>query len=201
MSEFSSAQIVIATQVKPSVNTAIHSVSGRIDVLQTLLPQLCFESIPRDKQKQTLNKIDSYMLEETQQLLNKVEQLCNKLTWHEGESFSIESQQQKILLTGTFTEQGHLATSINQDVWISGSLAWLQPNYIGLAHSQELVSFSHAYAKNKQQAILKFKHFQQPNQGIKCYLNGQVKEGKVELEWRIESPLVSYLVNPLDQLS
>ncbi|MFQ3217728.1 MAG: hypothetical protein ACI96W_000063, partial [Paraglaciecola sp.] len=40
----------------------------------------------------------------------------------------------------------------NQDRWIGRAFNWLHGNYSVLAHSQELISFSNAYKKDRHQA-------------------------------------------------
>ncbi|MDU0356031.1 hypothetical protein RS130_20975 [Paraglaciecola aquimarina] len=191
MSLLSSAPIVIPSK-KPNFQGVIASSIGRSPVLELLLPQLCADQQRPAKARQQLKNIDSYMLAETLLLLNKVETLCHQFSLSNGQNFKIALKQNSLSVSGNFADSEKLLKLIDQDSWFCGSLAWLCPNYLGLAHSQELVGFSHVYANNKQQASHQFSHFQQANQGLTCYLDGQVLEGQLTVNWYVESPVVRY---------
>jgi hypothetical protein len=161
-------------------------------VLDYLLPQLSVWQTNRLKPQQLLENIDAYMLEETQELLNRVGAFCLKLELSESTTFDIKLLKSALFISGQFEQKVQLGKLVNQDRWISGAFSWLNGNYSALAHSQELLRFSYAYKKNRQQAIGEYKHFESVNQGMDCYLSYRFENGKSRLTWVIESPTVIY---------
>ena len=86
---------------------------------------------------------------------------------------------------------------INQDSWLTGTFNWLCPNYNALAHSQELSTFSYLYKKDRQKALHQYRHFNQNEQGIRCYLACNIKKGEPRLTWCLESPKTVYILKEL----
>ena len=83
-----------------------------------------------------------------------------------------------------------LLDQINQDKWLFGAFAWLQPNYIALAHSIELLSFSRAYQYSGERALEIYKHFDFHDNGLEFSLLYQ--QGNVQAI--LESPVSVYTV-------
>jgi hypothetical protein len=170
-------------------------------VLDYLLPELSIWQTSDVRQKQTLENIDAYMLQETELILKRVRSICSKLTLIDSASFDIKLQgsgtNNVSLITGTFEAKEKLTKLINQDSWLAGAFNWLCPNYKALAHSQELITFSHAYEKNRQQALQQYQHFDQSEHGMSCYLACTIEKGEAALTWCLQSPKTVYILKEL----
>jgi hypothetical protein len=198
---FSSSQIIInSSNTLPQLRSK-QSVLARSPVIDCLFPELSLWQNSEVRQRQILENIDAYMLEETRLILKRVRSLCCKLVLTDLTKFNIKLQVSRstaaLLITGTFEEKEQLSKLINQDSWLTGAFIWLCPNYNTLAHSQELRAFSYVYEKNRQQALQQYKHFAQSEQGMCCYLACNIETSEPRLEWCLESPKTVYILNEL----
>ncbi len=170
-------------------------------VLDYLLPELSVWQTGEIKQKQPLENIDTYMLQETRLILKRVRSFCFRLMLTDFTRFNIKLQangsEAALLITGTFEEKKKLTKMINQDNWLSGAFNWLCPNYRALAHSQELITFSYLYEKDRQQALHRYRHFDHTEQGMCCYLACDIQKGVPNLTWCLESPKTIYTLKEL----
>ncbi|WP_299079964.1 hypothetical protein [uncultured Paraglaciecola sp.] len=201
MSLLNSTQILVNSLHVPVLQQSKRSVLASSPVLDYLLPELSIWHSDEVRQQQELTKIDAYMLQETKQILNRVHALCFNLALSDTTQFNIElkpSMSNHVLqVTGVFAEKTQLTEQINADNWLTGAFNWLCPNYTALAHSQELLAFSYLYEKNRQQALLQYGHFNQSEQGIRCYLACRVEKGVPKLTWSVESPKTIYVLKAL----
>jgi hypothetical protein len=201
VSMFSSTQIIINSLHIPLLQKSKKSVLASSPVLDYLLPELSIWQTGEVRQGQILENIDDYMLEETRLILKRVHLLCANLALPDSTRFNIKLQTSSssdiLLISGAFKEKSQLTKLLNQDSWLTSTFNWLCPNYNALAHSQELNSFSHAYEKNRQQALHQYRHFGQNEQGMRCYLACNVQEGEPRLSWRLESPKTVYILKEL----
>ena len=211
VSLLSSSQIIVNCINVPLWQHVTKSTLASSPVLDTLLPELSVWQTGEIKRheakhneirhKQQLENIDAYMLEDTRQILKRVQSFCSSLVLTESTRFNIKLQASGssavLLITGSFEEKETLTNMINRDSWLTGAFNWLCPNYNALAHSQELTTFSYAYEKDRQQALKQYQHFDQAEQGMRCYLACNIKEGKPSLTWRLESPKTIYILKEL----
>jgi hypothetical protein len=194
VSYLSSSQILVQYPAAPQHQYFTGSSLANSAVLEKLLPQLSIWQKNTVKKPQMLEKIDPYMLEETQILLKRISQFCSQSGVADASSFKIKLGAAGLQITGPCAEKDLLGNLINQDSWIHGAFNWLHPNYVGLAHSQELLSFSCAYEKNRSGSLEKYRHFTQHNQGLDCYITCEVEEGQPKLTWCLESPVAIYQI-------
>jgi hypothetical protein len=168
-------------------------------VLDYLLPELSIWQTGELRQKQILENIDPYMLQETRQILKRMHRFCSGLVLNDSTRFNIKLQASAVLLQirGAFEEKEQLTKLINQDSWLTGAFNWLCPNYTALAHSQELQMFSYAYEKDRHQALHQYRHFNQTEQGMRCYLACNIEDGEPILSWCLESPKTVYILKEL----
>lgn len=189
-----SSHIVLPLHLKSEPCNAPQSSLANSSVLDYLLPQLSsWHNRPQPKQ-QALEKIDGYMLQETELLLEKLTELCMQCSLPDNLQFRIDLSTVSIDSTTEFEGKRRFIQSVKQDKWVIEALNWLLPNYLALAHSQELVDFSHAYANHRQYALSEFKHFSQANQGMQCYISCVKTAGKIQVEWCVESPVNCFIV-------
>lgn len=192
MSHLSSANIVINSALSAGMHSPTESILANSPVLDYLLPQLSVWQSNRPKPQQRLKNIDPYMLQETEQLLQLVGKFCLKLGMSDSTTFDIKLAKSTLLISGQVEQKERLAELVNHDRWIGPAFEWLHANYSALAHSQELLSFSYTYEKNRHQALAEYRHFELPNQGMDCYVNCRIEEGKTKLSWLVESPVAVY---------
>ena len=207
MSTFSPAQIMLdplnISPLQRSRGRALVTLTtlANSPVLDYLLPELSIWQTSEVRQEQILENIDAYMLQETRLILKRVRSICLKLALSNSTSFDIKLQafgsSATLLITGTFEAKEKLTKLINKDSWLAGAFNWLCPNYNALAHSQELVTFSHAYEKNQQQALQQYQHFDQYKHGMDCYLTCTIKGGEITLTWCLQSPKTVYILKEL----
>ncbi len=201
----SSTQIVIKSlnfqpQLRPKNSTLASSL-----VLDTLLPELSIWQTNKVRQPQILENIDAYMLLETKQMLDRIATIYSNLALTNTMSFNLKLQFSDSTINLSIDEDtAAKQTFIKQlklDKWLAGAFEWLCPNYTALAHSQELISFSYAYAKNNQEALRLYQHFKLPEQGMCCYLVCKVEQGEPNLTWSVASPQTKYLIKELQPKS
>jgi len=201
VSVLSSSQIIINSLNAPPRQLTKERAFANSPVLDTLLPELSVWQTCEVRQKQILENIDTYMLEETRLILKRFRSFCSSLVLTDTTRFKIKLQasgsNSALLITGAFDEREKLSKLINQDSWLTGAFNWLCPNYIALAHSQELSSFSYAYERDRQHALRQYKHINQTEQGMSCYLACNIEEGEPRLTWCLESPKISYILKEL----
>ena len=192
MSYLSSTNIVIRSVLSTGLQNPKGSIFANSPVLDFLLPQLSATQNNEHKTQQLLDSIDSYMLQETEDLLKRINNICLQLRLSDSTTFMIQLGGPGLCISGCFEEKEQLAQLVNRDRWICTTFNWLHANYTALAYSQELLRFSYAYEKNRQQALVEYKHFELHNQGMDCHLNCNVEGGLPILVWQIESPLMVF---------
>jgi hypothetical protein len=201
VSLFSSTQIIVNSLHIPPLQQSKKSVLASSPVLDYLLPELSIWQTGEVRQVQTLDNIDAYMLEETRRILKRINSICCSLALTDATRFNIKLQasgsNNALLITGAFEEKIQLTKLINKDSWLTGAFDWLCPNYIALAHSQELSNFSYLYEKNRHQALHQYRHFSQNEQGMRCYLACNIEKGEPRLTWRLGSPKTVYILKEL----
>jgi hypothetical protein len=201
VSIFSSTQIMINCLNVPPLQTSKKTTLGSSPVLDYLLPELSVWQTGEIRHKQTLEKIDAYMLEETRLILKRVRSFCSSLGLINSTRFNIKlhttDSRAALVITGAFEEKEKLTQLINQDNWLAGAFNWLCPNYNALAHSQELLTFSYVYEKDRHQALYQYRHFDQTEKGMRCYLACSIEEGEPILTWCLQSPKTVYILNKL----
>jgi endo-1,4-beta-D-glucanase Y len=201
VSVFSCSQIIVNSLNIPALRRSKETTLASSSVLEYLLPELSVWKTGVFRHKKILQNIDAYMLEETRLILKRVHSICSRLVLTDSTRFNIKLQASSsnavLLITGSFEEKETLTNMINRDSWLTGAFNWLCPNYNALAHSQELTTFSYAYEKDRQQALKQYQHFDQTEQGMRCYLACSIKEGKPSLTWRLESPKTIYILKEL----
>lgn len=201
VSIFSTTQIMVHSLGLLPMQGSKKSALASSPVLDYLLPELSVWQTGEMRQKQPLENIDTYMLQETRLILKRVRSFCFRLKLSDHTKFNIKLQtngsKATLLITGTFEEKEKLTKMINQDNWLSGAFNWLCPNYHALAHSQELVTFSYLYEKDRQQARHRYRHFDQTEQGMCCYLACGIEKGEPNLTWCLESPKTIYTLKEL----
>lgn len=192
MSDLNSLQIRIPESFSSGLHRDYTTSIGNSPVLESLLPELCRESSPSLIPAQVLRNIDGYMLEETEQLLQRIVQLCSALNLPEQARFRIKFCGSTLSVSSDDVSVMPLSGLLNLDKWLVDTCSWLTPNYTALASSQELLEFSHLYAKNKQTAVRYYRHLQQDDSEMKCYIDGKVQAGSTELSFRVASPVSLY---------
>jgi hypothetical protein len=201
VSIFSTTQIMVNSLHLLPMQGSKKSALASSPVLDYLLPELSVWQTGEIRQKQPLENIDTYMLQETRLILKRVRSFCFRLMLTDSTRFNIKLQangsRAVLLVTGTFEEKEKLTQMINQDNWLSSAFNWLCPNYHALAHSQELINFSYLYEKDRQQALHQYRHFDQTEQGMCCYLACDIDKGEPILTWRLESPKTVYMLKEL----
>ena len=201
MSIFSSTQIIVNSLHLAPRQQSKESALASSPVLDLLLPELSIWQTGEIRQRQNLENIDAYMLEETRLILKRVHSFCSSLVLADSTRFNIKLQASvssaTLLITGAFEEKETLTKLINQDNWLTGAFNWLCANYSALAHSQELSTFSYVYEKDRQQALHQYKHFGQAEQGMCCYLACKIEQGEPRLTWCLQSPKTVYILKEL----
>jgi hypothetical protein len=203
VSMFSSTQIIVnPLNVLPRQRYKKTTLASS-PVLDYLLPKLSVWQTGEIRYKQTLEKIDAYMLQETRLILKRVRSFCSNLELIDSTGFNIKLQtadsRTTLVITGALEEKEKLTQLINQDSWLTGAFTWLCPNYNALAHSQELITFSYLYEKDRHQALQQYRHFGQTEQGMRCYLACNIEKGKLRLTWCLQSPKTVYIVEDLER--
>lgn len=184
----SSTQIVLTTKLAAQLQPQFTGLWGAQDVLARLLPQLVSHGI--DKKQQPLQKVDHYMLEETEELYRRLRRFCQLLEIDDNIEFKVARGHQGLQIIGEFAARNKLTELINNDRWFVGSFQWLQPNYTSLAHSFEMLEFSYAYEHSPAIAAQKYAHFDQSDKGMAFTLSHA--HGSVNAQ--VESPLNLYCV-------
>lgn len=193
MSILGSSHIVLQPQHLPAINpSAEASHLGNQAVLATLMPLLAAEPQPIGKAQLSLNNVDAYMLEETEILLTRLGKFCQQLSLPVSSRFNIVHHGQTLSINVATDKLTALLHKASKDPWLNGAFDWLIPNYIALAHSQELLQFSYAYEKSRTDALAQFQHFNEQNQGFECYVSCQIRPQHVQLSWCLESPYAIY---------
>jgi len=195
VSHLSSSIIVISSAHVSGNQGLAGSVLANSPVLDYLMPQLSVWQNRELKLHTGLKNIDPYMFYETEQLLQRLGKFCSQLGLSDTSNFEIKLAKPLLSISGQFEEKVQLAELVNKDRRIRAAFDWLHGCYSALAHSQELLSFSYAYERNRQAALAEYRHFEQLNQGMDCYVNCRIEEGKAKLSWIVASPIVIYHLN------
>lgn len=160
---------------------------GHMTVFEQLLPSLYGYS---DKKQQQLQKVDHYMLLETQELYKRLRCFCEALGIDVNADFIIARDGDKLKIIGDMPRADELCYLVNRDLWFVDSFIWLQPNYTLLAHSFEMLEFSKYYEKAPVCARQKYAHFDQADKGAMFAL--RFSQGHVNAQ--VETPVNLYCV-------
>jgi hypothetical protein len=163
-------------------------------VLERLFPQLSKQSDKLTKRTKALNKVDSYMLQETQQLIRLIETQCCQIKLPDNTEFNLYFDAMGWCSSGLTNSVEALVQVLNQDKWVVSVSQWLTPNYNALACSQELVDFSLLYVKNKKLALQKYKNVSTKTEGFESYINVSIHNGFADFTFYVESSASRYLV-------
>ncbi|MGJ8680057.1 hypothetical protein [Paraglaciecola sp.] len=190
------ALLEIKVPITPNLAVFKHtqSVKANSAVLEKLFPQLSNQSGKLTKFHKPLNKIDSYMLQETQKLISLIEEQCSRVNMPNNIEFNLYFDQMGWRSRGLINSGERITRGLNQDKWILDVSEWLTPNYNALACSQELVDFSISYAKNKRLALQEYKNLSTTTKGFESYIHVSVRNGLVDIKFYVESSLSRYLV-------
>jgi hypothetical protein len=156
--------------------------------LDFLLPQLVSQHLKPTKQHKLLENVDDYMLQETKEVYARINSFCQRLGINVQLEIRLDPIGDELQVFGEFQHCKTLGAFINSDHWLKGALSWLQPNYLMLAQSLEMISFSHAYKHSPSHALGKFGYVDQVNNTMELYL----KCGNCPVELVTESPLHIY---------
>jgi hypothetical protein len=160
---------------------------GTAEVFELLLPQLYGSS---DKKLQPLQKVDHYMLHETEELYSRLRRFCYQLKINRQIEFKVARHGDSLQVIGDFNHRETLNKMVNDDLWFVDSFIWLQPNYSSLAHSWEMLEFSEYYEQSPTDARQRYAHFDREDKGLAFAL--KYNQGSVKAQ--VESPLNLYCV-------
>jgi hypothetical protein len=181
----------LATQWQPPMVAQV----GNADVFEALLPQMFGNSTRFSKKQQVLEKVDHYMLQETQELYRRLQRFCLTLEIAQNVEFKVKRMSDGLSdglqVIGDFTGREALTQAINSDYWFVDSFKWLQPNYTSLAHSFEMLEFSYVYEQSPKRAARTYGHFSRADKGMDFVLSHA--QGRVNAQ--VESPLNLYCVS------
>ena len=163
------------------------NLAGHAAVFELLCPRLYG---PSDKKQQPLEKVDYYMLEETQELIRRLHLYCRQLNIPDDAEFKIATDGQHLQILGDFAGKQALTHRVNSDKWFVGSFNWLQPNYANLAHSFEVLEYSYCYEKSPRLAAERFAHLIREDKGLSFAL----KHAAGMSQAQVETPLNLYCV-------
>jgi hypothetical protein len=160
---------------------------GTAKMFELLIPSLYGYS---DKKHQPLEKVDYYMLEETQELYSRLRRFCYHLKISTDTEFKVARRGDQLEVIGDVPHRTMLNQLVNDDLWFVDSFIWLQPNYSSLAHSFEMMEFAEFYQQSPVDAKQRYAHFDDKDKGMAFalkYTNGAVNA-------QVESPLNLYQV-------
>ena len=177
----------LAHQLQPTTNEHDSKHGGRACVFELLSPKLYG---PSDKKHQPLEKVDYYMLEETQELIRRLHLYCRQLNIADDAEFKIATDGTYLQCVGDFEGKQALTQRVNSDKWFVGSFNWLKPNYANLAHSFEVLEFSHYYEKSPKLAAERFSHLIRDDKGLSFAL----KHAAGFAQAQVETPLNLYCI-------
>lgn len=160
---------------------------GRAQVFEQLWPAMYGQ---REKKQQPLERVDYYMLEETQELIRRLQRFCHQLNIKPSTCFKVARRGKQLQVIGRFAAKQALTQLLNADAWFVDSFTWLQPNYANLAHSFEVLEFSECYEQSPEQATERFAHFIRDDKGL-CFALNHVN-GIAQAQ--VETPLNLYCV-------
>ena len=177
------APILVNSALLPNNLRLNQITTGRADILPSLMPHLALAS--GVKPAHYLAQTDEYMVLETRQLLNRLAKVMQSDELPAMSAFYLELNNNRLCIKSPAGEIPTLSVKANQDPWCIGAFSWLHANYVALVHSVELRHFAALYQRNKSQALLHYRHFDEPNNGLLCRLMYQAEV--LTLCW--ESPL------------
>lgn len=176
----------LAEQLAPVTNDGSNS-SGHANVFELLLPTLYGQSA---KKQQPLEKVDYYMLEETEELIRRLHLYCQQVGVDADAEFKVATNGKQLHIIGDFAGKEALELRVNSDKWFVGSFNWLQPNYANLAHSFEVLEYSYCYEKSPKLAAERFAHLVREDKGLSFAL----KHAAGMAQAQVETPLNLYCV-------
>lgn len=180
----------LASQLQPRVNSPAADQQGAASVFNRLCPQLYGID---EKRSQALAQVDEYMLVETQELIRRLRVYCQQLLIAGDVEFSVATVGEKLQVLGHFEGKNALIARINDDHWFVGSFNWLQPNYVNLAYSFEMLEYSYQYQISPQQANQRFAHVIGDQKRL-CF---SLKHRAGVAQAQVETPLNLYHVETL----
>lgn len=188
MSDFSAqTRIILDPDLAKALQPSLSTTYATAKVFDQLMPALYGYS---DKKQQPLQKVDYYMLEETEELITRLSRFCAQLNINPSCEFKVARRGNHLQVIGNFEGRDALTQMVNDDLWFVDSFIWLQPNYSSLAHSFEVLDYSEHYQQSPQAAAKKYAHFVREDKGLAFalrYANGAANA-------QVESPLNLYRV-------
>ncbi|PKG97514.1 hypothetical protein [Paraglaciecola sp. MB-3u-78] len=182
------AQIRLPAMQGKQTHPLARSTMANSQVLDFLLPQLFSQHLKPTKQHKMLENVDDYMLQETKEVYARINSFCQRLGINVQLEIRLNPIGDELQVFGESQHCKTLSEFINSDHWLKGALSWLQPNYLMLAQSLEMISFSHAYKHSPSHALGEFGYVDQVNNAMEFYL----KCGNCPVELVTESPLHIY---------
>lgn len=187
-SAFMQHQFVIDPDLAAALQPQVSEQSvGNAKVFEQLWPNMYGK---RDKKQQPLQKVDYYMLEETEELITRLKRFCLQLDIAPDVEFKVACCGKSLQVIGHFEGKQALNKRVNADAWFVDSFLWLQPNYANLAHSFEVLEFSEYYEQSPKQATERFAHFIREDKGLSFALNHS--NGVAQAQ--VETPLNLYCI-------
>ena len=188
LSAFMQQAIVVPVSDLPKF-TKRHSALGNASILAAVCPRLAMNQVSTAKPLHYLSPADKFMLQETTELLARLQQTSLQLGIED--EFSLSLQGEKLVSNNNIEQHQNLANALQQDKGFIDKFSWLRPNYLALANSLEWLNFADVYEVSRAQANQRFAHLQQKNHGLQCYLR---KQGK-HVDFVLESPINLFKVS------
>lgn len=162
-------------------------------VLELLLPQLVIQPA---KAYRSLEPADPYMLQETTELCSRLEGFCQRLNIRNNVEIRLNTYSGQLQTIADPQVSQTLLQLMQSDPWLPGAFRWLQPNYLMLAQSQELLAFSSVYQQSTTLAMAKFQHLALADSGMTCSLI--LEKGEISLV--VESALHIYKISTISTI-
>jgi hypothetical protein len=169
------------------------------DVLNTLFPSLTANSCHSSRPIVLLNKIDHFMSEECLVLLDKLSHYILGHEYLNQDIIRMAFINRAFSVTSQFSGSQHWLLKVNQDSWIQGAMQWLQPNLEALSESQQLLEYSHSYAKDTHQANSRYRHLLKQSSQLDTQIELIFNKQQLQLTYFIDSPLCRYQVATLSR--
>ncbi len=182
--------IVLRRKLDSQCFHKVTSCYGNAKVLTTLFPQIEHYPFEYIKRHRRLERVDSHMLVETKFLVQSLNHYCLQLEIDESVEFSIKATASGLTICGEFIGKSRLMEIINNDCDCVETLRWLQTSLSLLAHSFELLEFSHCYQLSTADASRTYSHFSHSNHGMELIFASSCGSFNVQ----VESPLNCFSV-------
>ena len=108
---------------------------------------------PLTQKTLSASHIDSYMQQETQQLVQRLDKLTNTLKLNKDVEFKVIWRDGQLVLNKKFPGSDLLMQRLSQDTFFFSAFKWLQPNYKFLVISLEALEFTDEYKQSSIKAV------------------------------------------------